>query len=342
MALSIYDTAALIRTVEYLKEPQSFLLDTFFPNVVTSQTEFVAIDVFTGKRRLSPFVNPLIEGRLVEPIGFRSDAYKPPYIKDKRRLDPMRPVRRSMGERIGGDMTPQAREAANLGFELQDQINMLTRRLEWMAAQALALGSITVVGDGVPQAVVNFGRSSNLSIALSGAARWGEAGVSPVADIDAWSVRVLQESGFPVTDVLFTPGAWAYFRADPIVGQIIASFNNGAPDLRVQGNPAQAGAQFMGTWGSYRLHRYYDWYVDPVDNTEKPMIADNTVVLSSANVDGVRAFATIMDPEVNYASVPYAPKSWTTQDPGARWIMLQSAPLVIPTRVNASLAATVR
>lgn len=342
MAISLYDTVALIQVVEYLKEPSQFLLDMCFPNSYTSTTEEVALDVFVGKRRLAPFVNPLQEGKLVEPLGMQTTVFKPPYIKPKVRLDPLRPVRRAIGERIGGgDMTPVEREAMNLRFELEEQIRMITRRLEWMAAQALANGTLTVQGEGVPLTSISFGRSSANSIALTGANRWGQSGVSPADNIDAWSAVVLQGSGYPVTDVIFTPTAWRLFRADPRVAAIVASLANGNPDFAASTVAPRIGGQPLGTWGPYRLWLYFEWYVDPADDTEKPMMADGTVLLTSPNVDGVRAFATIMDSEIGYPSLPYAPKSWVTHDPGARWLMTQSAPIVIPSRVNASLAATV-
>ena len=56
---------------------------------------------------------------------------------------------------------------------------------------------------------------------------------------------------------------------------------------------------------------------------------------------GTRAFAQIMDPSFNYTSLPYAPKTWVAEDPAQRYLMMQSSPLVIPSRVNASLGATV-
>ncbi|MCV6022339.1 major capsid protein, partial [Escherichia coli] len=37
----------------------------------------------------------------------------------------------------------------------------------------------------------------------------------------------------------------------------------------------------------------------------------------------------------------YAPKSWVNKNPAQRLILMQSAPLVIPSRVNASLCAMV-
>src|SRR5471032_1247697 len=142
----IYDTNALIAIVPNLKRPQKFLLDRFFPTEVTSDTEYVSIDVDVGKRRMAPFVSPLVEGKLVEGRRIQTSTFKPAYIKDKRAPDLRKPVRRQIGERIGGELTGAERMAANLAFELSDQIDMIDRRLEWMAAQALVGGAVTIVG----------------------------------------------------------------------------------------------------------------------------------------------------------------------------------------------------
>jgi hypothetical protein len=56
---------------------------------------------------------------------------------------------------------------------------------------------------------------------------------------------------------------------------------------------------------------------------------------------GTRAFGQILDPEFNYEALPYAPKTWVEKDPAQRLILMQSSPIVIPSRVNASLAASV-
>lgn len=341
MPMSLYDTIALIRVVENLFEPSQFLLDTFFPNTVQSNSEYVALDVFDGKRRLAPFVNPLQEGKLVEQLGMSTPTFKPPYLKPKVRIDPLHPLRRSMGEPIGGNMLPVEREAMNLRFELEEQIRMINRRLEWMAARAMSDSAIVVVGEGVPQTAINFGRNPALNVVLAGTSRWGQAGVSPIGMIEDWSALTLQTSGFGVSDVVFTPTPWKYFRNDPRFAQIIQSLVNGIPGLQAAGVGAVAGGQLLGQFGQFRLWLYYDFYVDPVDNVQKPVLTDGTVLLGSKAIDGVRAFATIIDTEVGYPAIPYAPKSWTTQDPGARWLMTQSAPLVIPSRVNASFSATV-
>src|SRR4051812_18181008 len=106
MADSIsYGTADLVQVVPNLKLAQSWLLDRYFPNIVESDSEEVAIDVDVGKRRMAPFVSPLVEGKLVESRRFQTNRFKPAYIKDLRAPDLRKPVRRSIGEKIGGNLT---------------------------------------------------------------------------------------------------------------------------------------------------------------------------------------------------------------------------------------------
>ena len=217
MTLSIYDTATLVQVVRNLKRPSQFLLDTFFPNLIEYTTKEFAIDVDAGKRRLAPFVSPLMQGKPVESRGITTTLFAPAYIKDKRGLDPFRPVMRAIGERIGGDLTPVEREMANLQYEMEDQVQMIDRRLEWMAASELQTGAVTIAGDGYPTQFVNFQRDASLTVALAAGAKWtaGNVGtptapgaVRPSQNIDAWGAQVLQMSGAVVSDVVFTPSAW--------------------------------------------------------------------------------------------------------------------------------------
>ncbi|MDA8092344.1 MAG: major capsid protein [Betaproteobacteria bacterium] len=337
----VYDTNMLIQLVPNLKRAQKFLLDTFFPNVLTSDTEYVSIDVDVGKRRMSPFVSPLVEGKLVEQRRYQTNVLKPAYIKDKRAPDLRKPVRRQIGERIGGELTGAERMMANLVFEMEDQVDMLDRRLEWMAAQALMTGTVTVEGEGFPTTLVDFGRDASLTVTLSGASQWGQAGVSPSADIEQWGHQMLKSSGGVATDIVFTTTPWGYFLDDPVVKAAIWYPGNGgrANDIDV-GAQIQRGAQYKGRWGQYRLWVYNDWYVDD-NNVEQPMMTDGTVVLSGADLMGTRAFGQILDPTFNYAALPYAPKTWVEQDPAQQFMLMQSSPIVIPSRVNASMSANV-
>ena len=344
-----YDTNALVQVVPNLKTAQNWLLDRFFPNLVEADTEYVSIDVDVGIRRMSPFVSPLVEGKLVEQRRYQTNTFKPAYIKDKRAPDLRKPVRRMIGERIGGTLSGREREMADLEFEMTDQIDMLNRRLEWMAASALTAGAVTITGDGFPSTLIDFGRNANLTITLTGSNRWGQsanfdtAGLDPIPtqNLETWQTSILKYSGAVATDIIFTTTPWKYFmRAEGVQGAIIYpafanSGNNVDPGPRIV-----KGAVYKGRWGQYDLWLYNDWYVD-ANNVEQPMIADGTVIMAGPMVMGTRAFGQILDPSFNYEPMAYAPKTWVTEDPAQRMIMMQSSPIVIPSRVNACLAATV-
>lgn len=346
----IYDTNTLIQVVPNLLHAQSFLLDKFFPNIVTSDSEFVSIDVDVGARRMSPFVSPLVEGKLVEQRRMQTNTFKPAYIKDKRAPDLRKPVRRMIGERIGGDMTGAEREMANLEFEMTDQIDILTRRLEWMGAQALTTGTVTVSGEGFPTTLIDFGRDASLTVALgTGAGSWGyTAGFNsdgrdpvPVQSIEQWQHQILKLSGANATDILFTTTPWLKFlQAEGVQGAVYYPKLGDTGNRIDPGAKIQAGAAYKGRWGQYDLWLYNDWYNDD-NNVLQPMIPDGTVVMCGPDMLGTRAFGQILDPAFNYEALPFAPKTWVENDPAQRIILMQSSPIVIPSRVNAALAATV-
>lgn len=343
--MNIYDTMVLVALVQNLKTSQNFLADTFFQNIIESESEKVAIDIDVGKRRMSPFVSPLHEGRLVEQRRYQTNEFKPAYIKDKRAPDVRKPVRRQIGERIGGELTGAQREMANVQMEMADQIDMLNRRIEWMAAQVMQSGTITIAGDGFPSVTIDFGRASGLTITLSGGTRWGQAGVSPAANIETWALAMLKADGVVATDIVFTTTAWNYFKADTAVaGAILYPAWNPSGNVINPGAQVKKGAQYKGRWGNFDLYVYNDWYVD-TNEVEQPMLTDGQVLMSGSAPDsgmsGVRAFGQILDPEFNYAPMAYAPKSWTEKDPAQRLLMMQSAPLLIPARANGCLSAQV-
>jgi len=231
---------------------------------------------------------------------------------------------------------------------MADQMDMLSRRQEVMASEVLRTGACTITGEGYGTVVVDFGRDPGLTVTLSGGTAWGATGVNPIEDIEDWSNIILQSEGVVSTDVVMDVAAWRLFKAglkqaDPNqnLGEIldIRRGNVGAAMDTVLA--AQIGAQYMGTDGRHRYWVYSDWYVDPADNTEKPVLPANTVLLGSAGIDGVRHFGAIRDEDAGYQAREVFTKSWVEPDPSVRYVMMQSAPLLVPYRKNASLCATV-
>jgi hypothetical protein len=63
-------------------------------------------------------VSPLVAGKVVDDEGFTTKSFKPAYAKDKRRFDPSRPFKRSIGEKSAARLSPQQRLEANINRTL--------------------------------------------------------------------------------------------------------------------------------------------------------------------------------------------------------------------------------
>lgn len=336
--MDIFATAVLSRVLAELPAPAPFILNSFFRNIQTETSEEIHFDVDSNRRRLAPFVAPIVAGKVVLDKGYVTKTFTPAYIKDKRVFDSNRPFKRAIGERIGGELAPEQRLQLALANNLVDQIGMLTRRQEVMAVEALRTGAITVAGDMYPTQVVNFGRDAALTVTLAGATLWGAAGVEPLDDVQTWSMKVTEKSASAANTLVMDVEAWKLFSASAKVQKLLDRFR-GADQLvpTVTGE----GGRFMGNIGTFDIWVYAGWYEHPDTLALTPYLPARTVLVLGADVEGTRAYGAIKDEAAGFQAMPYFSKSWVEQDPAVRYLLLQSAPLTVPYRVNASLGATV-
>ncbi len=340
--MDLFSTNSLVALVDDLRSrpvTNPTLLSMFFPTIIEEASEEIHFDTANKPRRIAPFVSPLSEGKLVESAGYTTSTFKPAYVKDKRVFDADRPLRRVMGEALTGSMAPSARMAMLLANDIADQIAMLRRRKEVMAGEALASGINTVTGEGFDTVVVDYGRAAGQTLDIGGGANdWVDGGTkTPFLDVEAWSELVLKSSGAGVTDVVFTPGAWATFRADALFDKAVDLRRAGGDNVTSFAARISTGLNFVGQMGQRRLWTYYDWYVNS-SGTEVPILVDSTVILASGSIEGVQAQGAIRDEEAGFQATEFWPKSWVQPDPSVRYLLGQSAPLVVPFRANASMA----
>lgn len=342
--MDIYSPAVLSRVVQDLKAGVStFLLDMFFPEVSISLQEEIFFDVLSDKPRLAPFVSPLVEGQIVQSLGYATKSFKPAYIKDKRVLEDGKAVRRLAGQPIAGPIDPMAHRMATLAAETEDQITMVTRRLEWMAAEVLRTGKVTISGEKYQTAVVDFGRDAALSVVLLTTARWDDPASTPIEDLEAWATLIGIKSGASAVDIVMASNVWASFRRHLDVKEQIDAQKNldDRNALRLGPDSNYGGAIYKGTIGRFRIWVYPMTYVDEAGVTKNYVPDDYLLMASREGVEGVRHFGAIRDETAGFQAIDFYPKSWLQPDPAARFLMLQSAPLVVPYRVNATLSARV-
>lgn len=340
--MDLYSTAFLNRVVDELAPVPTVFLDLFFQEVLTHDTEEVYFDKVTDKPRLTPFVHPLHEGRVVDSIGYSTKSVKPAYVKDLRVHNPLKALKRRAGEALTGNLTPAQRQQANIVSDLADQNRMMTRRLEVMAIEAVRDGKATIIGEGF-DAVIDFGRDASLTETLANNDRWSivDANAPDIpAQLEGWSQQIADFDG-SVEAVIMDVKAWNLLRKAPSVKGLLDIRRGDTSSLVLSPEIAvKAGVQYKGDIGNFQIWVYTGSYIDPADGQTKKYMPDNTVVLAGRRLEGVRHFGAIMDVDVLVARERYA-QSWTEKNPSRRMLMMESAPLLVPYRPNSAKKITV-
>lgn len=344
MAIDTYSTARLLGAYGVIDRPVPFLYNTFFTQTQTFDTQEVYFDKVERARRLAPIVSPAIQGKAERLRGYYANSFTPAYVKPKHVIEPGRTLRRRPGEDLLGSLSLAERRDRIVLDTLQVQDDQITRREEYMAAQMLLTGSVTVVGEDYPAQVVNMGRPASNTIALTGAARWGQTGVDPFASLRAWSTILQNVSGYAPTKVVFDPLAYDAFLTNSLtVRTVMNSFRQTSGNIDLAGTSVGGvgnEAINVGQIGQFDLWVYQQLYTDDLGNVVK-MMPDNTVIMGSPEgCQGTRLYGAIQDVR---SLVPLSryPKMWISEDPSAEYMMTQSAPLPVLGWAEATLAATV-
>ena len=338
--MNIFSTNVLTRAINSLVATPSHLLDMYFPLIQEETSEEIHFDLISKTRRLAPFVSPVLAGKIVDSQGFTTKTFKPAYLKPKTPFDANRPLKRIPGEQLGGVLSPEQRMQFLVAQQLLDHKDMVRRRMEVMASEALRTGRVTVTGDNYPTVVVDFGRDPELSKVLTAGAKWTDSGVSPLNNLQDWAQLVLQKSGAMPIDVTMDIAAWKVFRSDADVAKRL-DLRNAAGSVLNLGAQIKEGAVYMGTVDNFNIWVYSGWYLDDA-GSEQPILPAGSVVMSNGQqLEGTQAYGAIRDEAAGFQAVPLFTKSWVEQDPSVRYVLTQSAPLVVPSRVNASLYAKV-
>ena len=339
-----FSTDFLLGAYGVIERPRRFLLELFFPDEQTFDTEDVLFDKVDRARRLAPFVSPLVAGKPMKSQGYETKSFRPAYVKPKHVVEPGKALKRRAGEALTGEMDPRDRYEAQVLANLELEDDQIARREEWMASQILKTGKVIVEGEDFPKQEVDFGRNAAHSKALTSTARWGESGVSPFADLKGWGSTVAANSGFTPRMVILDPLAADLVMEDENLQKIMDNRRQSSGMLEFLGELTGAPGEevaYLGAAGPFEFWQYQQLYTDEDGNVSKMMTDYSVIMGSPAGAQGTRLYGAIQDTK---ALRPLArfPKYWETDDPSVGFTMTQSAPLPVLGWVDATLFATVR
>jgi hypothetical protein len=349
VALELYDTQTLIdvQRLQPIEEPMFWL--QWFPQAINSTTEDIYFDTVGLDLRMAPFVAPNVQGRIMRERGFATSKFRPAYVKPKHAVDPSRAIPRRVGEPFGGNLSLEARYNAIIADNLAAEKTFITRRWNWMAAQAIIYGAVTVSGEDYPTQTVSFGRDASLSSTLVGTAKWDAvATATPLQDLEDKRQAAFALGHRPVNNLIFGLNAWKWFIRNGDVRDLLSNQRRGSTsDFNVTGigSPGafeDRGVISNGDGGStLRLWTYSDKYEDSTGALIDYLDAD-TVVGVGDGLNGVRCFGAIRDRRAGLQALDMFPKQWDVEDPSATYTMTQSAPLMVPRLPNNTFKIKVR
>lgn len=349
--IDLYSPRRMMQALIVAKRPRTFLRSTLVRREEYSVTEFIDADVQIGVRRMAPFVNPNIAGKSVARLGYSTKTYKPPMVAPKRPLTVTDLQKRMPGESPYSTQTPEERAAALLGQDLADLDEQITRREEWMIAQMAFTSSIPIIGDDVNE-TISFDRSGAMTVGLLAAGdQWDQNTAAIAASIRQWIRLFVKQNGIQPSGLLVGEDVADMLTHAPSLTGLTGLLNTRRLDMGLikpedRGDGVTYYGQFSGTnvdiWG------YDEWYVDPSDGVEKPMVPAKSVLMYSDRSYvtmnyGAVGISSGFDQQAQLTLVAGArvPDSWVDKEPPVRWLKVNARPLPTPVQNDAFLTAQV-
>lgn len=337
MAIDLFDTRTMLPMLSEEKSANSFLKNRFFSDERRFETKKVDIDIYVGKRRIAPFVHPKIGGKTVERDGYRTDSFEPPEVSPDMVTTAEDMLKRAPGETIYGAGSPDERAAAQIGRDLAELDDMITRREEAMCSEALFQGQVTVKGEGYDSVIAYWptNPAEQPYLALGAGDRWNESTSDIQKNLRDAELEILQKSGVQAQDVILGRDALDAFLNNATLAK---NLDNRRIDTgQIDPQRLENGVRY---WGYLKdsgldIWSYDDWYIDPETGLEVPMVPTKSALIGSPRARTTMAYGCVVDVEKGSFALPRVPVSWTQRkNPAGRIVQLKGKPLPIVHQIH--------
>jgi hypothetical protein len=330
-----YETKTMLAPFDQGPLVHTFLRDTFFGARDFAQTPLIEFDFRRGRRKMAPFVAPLVGGKLMERQGYETRFFRAPRIAPVRALRTPDLEARLPGETIYSQRSPADRAAELLAEDAIFCDEAISRREEWMCRNVLVNGKITVTADTGYQAVIDYtessaGAANNHDVP---AVKWDVAGSDPLKDLETSRINTIKASGVSPNVVLMGTNAASVFIRNAAVSTLLDKQR--FEIAQIQPIIQDAAVVRIGRVPGMEIYQYSEWFEDDV-GTIFPMLPDNFVMLLSTAVQNkvvYGAFTQLEDAKakrfVTYQQdrIPFV---YGDEEGGALYYRLTSCPLPMP------------
>ena len=278
------DTFTLMQAMDRMKQPSSFLVDTFFPVVpATAVTSKIAVEYRKGARKLAPFVIPGGNGVNTSRLGSKIDFYEPPMMGPRRVLGVDELMQRTFGEDIYSTKTPEQRANEILARDLVDLQNMVVNRKNKMAADILLTGQCQIDGYGADGKVTKTDvlKFEDWTQKLEPTTKWDQANADIYGDLAEMSNSIQENAGIVPDVAICGKNIMNYILGNEAIMKYIAIPNaNNLSMMSFQPRLRAPQIMYIGTIMSLNLelYSYMETYVDENGQVQS-FIGDDDVII---------------------------------------------------------------
>lgn len=275
------DTITLMQAMDRMKQPASFLIDTFFPVMpAVAMTDKIAVEYRKGQRTLAPFI-VAGGGKNMGRNGSKIDIYEPPMVGPRRVLTQEDIMGRGFGEGVYSTKSPEQRANEILAKDLVDLQYAVVNRKNKMAADILTTGQCEIKGyaaDG-QLAKVDTVKFEDWNQKLT--TDWSKAGADILGDLGEMSNSIQENAGIIPTVAICGKNIFNYLLGNDMMSKIL-NISNGNNLTMLNFQPTLTAPQvgFIGKIHSLNLelYTYMETYVDD-DGQVKSFIGDDDVII---------------------------------------------------------------
>lgn len=344
MPFDIFEPRHLAAVLQRNPAAPTFLRDTLFRDRVEYPTKHIDFDIVKGSRKVAPFVNPKVGGKVLVNEGYETKTYTAPMVAPAKNINVEDLDDRLPGESLTSTQTPAQRSIRIIGNDLREMDTYITRREEVMCAEALFTGKINVKGDNINE-VINFGTTQKEELTK----KWGTEAADPLGDLARWK-KTIHEKGLVSPDIVIMDSvAVAAFINTPAVKELLDIRNIELAKI----NPREitAGVSYIGVIPSMNLsiysydETYLDDWTSPKTPVTKPFVPEGTVCMASTNARFSMLYGAVSyfddDRKAHTVIGRRVPISDITPNRLNRTTTLYSRPLAVPHELNSWFVAKV-
>ncbi|SHN77296.1 major capsid protein [Desulfitobacterium chlororespirans] len=338
----IYSFPTLLKVIGQLPPPSTYILNTFFQDGETFETESVEIQTMKGSKPIAPYVSELQPGKVILRTGFMAKQYKPALIKPARPITAIDLKTRAAGESLINPDQPEVRARKLLAKDIVDLQETITRRLIQQAAELMFQGKITQIGEGVNQ-VIDYDFENVFT--LSGEDLLSNPNSDPIAFL-AGKRKLIMDANAPTPNIVLADyDAAVTIMRHPKVLKLAE--NRGVDVGVIDTTLLPDGVTYHGRLRDVGLDVYsYTGTYTNDEGEDVPFIPEGTIAILSTRDKFTFHYGAnvIMDPRTEqFVRVmgKITPQSWVTVEPAQRWLQMLSRPLAVPSNVAGWVVAKV-